>query len=211
MDRLLPALDGLPPAYLVGGAVRDLLLQGRSIDIDIAVESDARVVAAELAARLDGRCIRHERFGTATVHLDDFHVDLVTTRRETYREPGEPSPPGWDEYPGARGCTPENCAFRDHAADLATLGASVYGLSAQPLEEQISFAEREHMPYPLLNDAALRLASGLGLPTFEAGGMTLYKRLTLIARRGRIEHVFYPVFPPDTHAGDVVSWLRAAA
>ena len=125
-------------------------------------------------------------------------------------EPGEPSPPGWDDIPGARGCTPENCAFRDHAGDLAALGATVYGLSSQPIEEQQSFVEREHMPYPLLNDAELRLASDPGLPTFEAAGMTLYKRLTLVARRGRIEHVFYPVFPPDTHASEVVAWLHAA-
>jgi peroxiredoxin len=122
--------------------------------------------------------------------------------------PGVPMPAGWDEIPGARGCTPENCAFRDHAGELAELGATVHGLSAQPLEEQRAFAERESMLYPLLNDAELALARELGLPTFEVEGQRLYKRLTLIARAGRIEKVFYPVFPPDSHAGDVVAWLH---
>jgi peroxiredoxin len=122
--------------------------------------------------------------------------------------PGEPVPEGWDEIPGARGCTTENCSFRDHADDLAAQGATVHGLSAQPLDEQRAFAEREGMPYPLLSDSGLALAGELGLPTFEFQGTRLYKRLTLIARAGRIEKVFYPVFPPDTHAGEVVAWLR---
>jgi peroxiredoxin len=125
--------------------------------------------------------------------------------------PGETVPPGWDEIPGARGCTPENCAFRDHAHDLAALGATVHGLSAQPLEEQQAFAEREAMPYPLLNDADLLLARELGLPTFEFAGRRLYKRLTLIARAGRIDKVFYPVFPPEAHASEVLAWLREQA
>jgi peroxiredoxin len=122
--------------------------------------------------------------------------------------PGQPLPDGWDEIPGARGCTPENCSFRDHAADLAELGARVHGLSAQPIEEQREFAERVAMPYPLLNDARLVLAARLRLPTFEVDGMRLYRRLTFIARRGRIERVFYPVFPPDTHVDEVLGWLR---
>jgi len=125
--------------------------------------------------------------------------------------PGIPDIEGWDEIPGARGCTPENCAFRDHARELRELGATVHGLSAQPLEEQRAFARRERMPYPLLNDSALELATDPGLPTFEAGGLLLYRRLTLIARAGRVDHVFYPVFPPDEHAAEVLSWLRAAA
>jgi peroxiredoxin len=123
--------------------------------------------------------------------------------------PGVPVPPEWDAIPGARGCTPENCGFRDHAGELAELGATVHGLSAQPLDEQRRFAERERMPFGLLCDAGLRLASELGLPTFEFQGRRLYRRLTLVARAGRIEQVFYPVFPPDGHAGEVVGWLRA--
>jgi peroxiredoxin len=121
--------------------------------------------------------------------------------------PGRPMPEGWDDIPGARGCTPENCAFRDHARELAELGATVHGLSSQPLDEQREFVERLRMPYPLLNDSELRLAGELGLPTFEAGGSDLYKRLTLIARAGRIERVFYPIFPPDEHVNDVLASL----
>lgn len=121
--------------------------------------------------------------------------------------PGEPLPPGWKETPGAFGCTAENCAFRDHAGQLKALGADVMGLSAQPSIEQREFAEREQMPYPLLNDTGLLLADALALPTFEAAGMRLYRRLTFVARRGRIEKVFYPVFPPDEHPFEVLAWL----
>lgn len=122
--------------------------------------------------------------------------------------PGEPLPPGWDEIPGARGCTAENCAFRDHASEIRDLGATVMGLSAQPLEEQRQFAERERIPFPLLNDSELVLADTLRLPTFEILGMRLYKRLTVIAARRRIREVFYPVFPPDRHADEVLDRLR---
>ena len=122
--------------------------------------------------------------------------------------PGEPSPPGWDDIPGARGCTPQSCAFRDARADFAELGASLLGLSAQTPHEQQEFAFREHIPYPLLADPALQLAAALRLPTFEAGGRHLYKRMTIVARAGRIAHVFYPVFPPDRNAEEVLGWLR---
>jgi peroxiredoxin len=122
--------------------------------------------------------------------------------------PGQPLPAGWDDIPGARGCTPENCSFRDHARELEELGAAVHGVSAQALEEQREFAERERMPYALLNDTELALARELHLPTFEVEGRRLYKRLTLIARGGRIEEVFYPVFPPGEHVNEVLTRLR---
>jgi peroxiredoxin len=122
--------------------------------------------------------------------------------------PGQPSPDGWDAIPGARGCTPQSCAFRDHHAELRALGADVLGLSAQPTEEQAAFAAREHLPFALLSDPGLALASALRLPTFEAGGMRLYKRITLIVEDGAIAMVFYPVFPPDRNAADVLAWLR---
>lgn len=122
--------------------------------------------------------------------------------------PGEPSPDGWDAIPGARGCTPQSCAFRDHHAELRALGADVLGLSAQPGEEQAAFAAREHLPFALLSDPGLRLAGALALPTFEAGGMRLYKRITLVAEDGAIAKAFYPVFPPDRNAADVLAWLR---
>lgn len=124
--------------------------------------------------------------------------------------PGEPLPQGWDEIPGARGCTPQSCAFRDHFAELQSLGAGVLGLSAQPLADQVEFAQRIGLPYPILSDPELQLASALRLPTFEVAGMTLYRRLTLIARAGRIAAVFYPVFPPDRNAPDVVTWLAGS-
>jgi peroxiredoxin len=124
--------------------------------------------------------------------------------------PGEPLPEGWDEIPGARGCTPQSCAFRDHVAEFAALGATLLGVSAQSAEDQAEFAARETIPYPLLSDEGLALARELRLPTFEAGGLTLYKRLTFVAREGRIEHVVYPVFPPDQNAAEVLAWLAGA-
>jgi peroxiredoxin len=124
-------------------------------------------------------------------------------------KPGVQSLRGWDEFPGARGCTPQSCGFRDHAQELAGLGALVAGLSAQTLDDQIEFAHRTHMPYPVLADPELRAAQALGLPTFTIAGHRLYRRLALVARAGRVEKVFYPVFPPDRNAADVVAYLRA--
>lgn len=122
--------------------------------------------------------------------------------------PGRPSPDGWDAIPGARGCTPQSCAFRDHAGDLAALGASVAGLSAQELAEQREFAEREHMPFPVVADPGRTLGAALRLPTFAFDGRELYRRVTLVFEAGVVVKVFYPVFPPDRNAGDVVTWLR---
>jgi peroxiredoxin len=124
--------------------------------------------------------------------------------------PGEPLPEGWDAIPGARGCTPQSCAFRDHAGELAALGASVIGLSAQSPADQAEFAARERIRYPVLSDEELVLERVMGLPTFETSGMRLYRRLTFVAREGRIEKVFYPVFPPDRNAADVLAWLERA-
>jgi peroxiredoxin len=124
-------------------------------------------------------------------------------------KPGVDSLPGWDEFPGARGCTPQSCAFRDHAAELGGLGALVAGLSSQTLADQLEFAGRNHIPYPVLADPQLRARDVLGLPTFEIAGHRLYRRLALVAKRGRVVKVFYPVFPPDRNAVDVVDYLRA--
>jgi peroxiredoxin len=121
--------------------------------------------------------------------------------------PGVPLPAGWDAIPGARGCTPQACGFRDHHAELTALGATVAGLSAQSPAEQAEAAERLHLPFPLLSDPARRLGSALSLPTFEADGATLYRRLTLVARAGRVVTTFYPVFPPDANAEEVMAWL----
>lgn len=123
--------------------------------------------------------------------------------------PDQKLPDGWDLIPGARGCTPEACSFRDHAAELAELGASVVGVSTQDTAYQAEAVERLHLPFPLLSDADGELTSALGLPTFDAAGMTLLKRLTLIVGGGQVEHVFYPVFPPDQHPAAVLSWLAS--
>ncbi|MBM3358813.1 MAG: peroxiredoxin [Betaproteobacteria bacterium] len=123
--------------------------------------------------------------------------------------PDEESPAGWNEIPGARGCTPQSCAFRDHYRELRALGASnLFGLSTQDTDYQREAADRLHLPFELLSDRKLELASALKLPTFTMAGMTLIKRLTLIVRDGAIEHVFYPVFPPDRNAPDVIRWLK---
>jgi len=124
--------------------------------------------------------------------------------------PGIENPAGWDMIPGARGCTPQACAFRDHFAELRALGIDhLFGLSTQDTEYQREAARRLHLPFPLLSDARLALTRALRLPTFEASRMTLLKRLTLVICDGRIEHVFYPVFPPDRNAADVIAWLAS--
>jgi peroxiredoxin len=125
--------------------------------------------------------------------------------------PDEELPPGWNAIPGARGCTPEACGFRDAHAQFAELGVRVLALSTQPGDYQREMAERLHLPFPVLSDEELELTRALRLPTFETSGMTLLKRLTLVIDDGRIEHVFYPVFPPDSHAAEVVTWLRRGA
>jgi peroxiredoxin len=124
--------------------------------------------------------------------------------------PGATLPDGWDAIPGARGCTPHACAFRDLHRELTDAGAaSVFGLSTQTADEQREAAARLHLPFALLSDAELRLTLALNLPIMNVGTKTMIKRLALIVRDGVIEHVFYPVFPPDRNAGDVLAWLRS--
>jgi peroxiredoxin len=122
--------------------------------------------------------------------------------------PDRSLPAGWDEIPGARGCTPQSCSFRDHYAELRSLGARVFGSSTQDTEYQREAATRLHLPFALLSDSDLAFAGALGLPTFEVEGMVLLKRLTLVIDEGWIEKVFYPVFPPDRSAEEVVEWLE---
>ena len=121
--------------------------------------------------------------------------------------PDQELPDGWNLIPGARGCTPQSCAFRDHYRELESLGARVFGLSTQDTDYQREAAERLHLPFPLLSDARLEFASAMRLPAFEVQSMRLLKRLTLILREGVVEHIFYPVFPPDRNAQQVVDWL----
>lgn len=124
--------------------------------------------------------------------------------------PDQELPTGWNEIPGARGCTPQSCAFRDHYRELRALGVTeVFGLSTQDSNYQREAVARLHLPFELLSDERLAFARALHLPTFEVDGMTLIRRLTLMVQDGVIEKVFYPVFPPDKDAEAVVSWLTA--
>jgi peroxiredoxin len=155
-----------------------------------------------------------------SIHLvatDGSKVDLAAlsgiTIVYTYPmtgQPGLPLPDGWDMIPGARGCTPQSCSFRDHFAELKSLGIeNVFGLSSQTTAYQREAATRLNLPFALLSDRNFTFTKALQLPTFEIGGMRLLKRLTMVLSNGRIQHVFYPVFPPDRNALDVVEWLRS--
>ncbi|WP_426565965.1 peroxiredoxin [Angustibacter sp. McL0619] len=128
----------------------------------------------------------------------------------TGRPDTAPLVPEWDRIPGARGCTPQACSMRDLHAELRDAGADrVLGLSTQPTDDQLEVVQRLHLPYPLLSDEGLELARALRLPTFEAGGLTLLRRLTLVVDDAAVTHCFYPVFPPDAHGEEVLAWLRS--
>lgn len=124
---------------------------------------------------------------------------------------GEAMPEGWNAIPGARGCTPQACSFRDHHGELESLGAKVFGLSTQGTESQREMVARLRLPYPILSDAELSLATALRLPTFTVAPHTMIKRLTLIAVEGVVVKVFYPVFPPHKNPDDVIAWLQATS
>jgi peroxiredoxin len=141
------------------------------------------------------------------VDLSEFPGRIVVYCYPRTGRPDEDLPQEWDEIPGARGCTPQSCAFRDRHAELRNLGVRVFGLSTQDTEYQREAVERLRLPFALLSDEDFTFAEALGLPTFEVEGMTLIKRLTLIVNEGRIEKVFYPVFPPDENAEEVAGWL----
>jgi len=142
------------------------------------------------------------------IRLDELEGRTVLFCYPRTGRPDEELPPGWNAIPGARGCTPEACGFRDAHQQFQELGARVLALSTQSSDYQREMAERLHLPFPVLSDERLELTTALGLPTFETSGWTLLKRLTMVIDDGRIEQVFYPVFPPDTHARDVLDWLR---
>jgi peroxiredoxin len=125
--------------------------------------------------------------------------------------PGVDAPAGWDDIPGARGCTPQSCSFRDHFGELKRLSvAQLYGLSTQDTAYQQEAAARLHLPFAILSDEKLALTKALKLPTFTTSGMTLLKRMALVIDDGRITKAFYPVFPPDKNAEEVIAWLQAA-
>ena len=181
---------------------------------------DPNVLPAELPAPQDDGAARHLR-GTrlpslALAATDGSQVDLskLSGRTVIYvyprtGVPGQPLPEGWNDIPGARGCTPQSCGFRDHFGELKRLGvARVFGLSTQDTAYQREVVERLHLPFPVLSDERLALTSALDLPTFTTSGMTLLKRMALIIADGVISKVFYPVFPPDRNAEEVIAWLR---
>jgi len=150
----------------------------------------------------DGRLVSLARLGNSRT--------IVYAYPRTGR-PGEPDlTADWDSIPGARGCTPEACAFRDHHDALKAAGAGVFGLSTQSTADQQELVARLHLPFPILSDEDLVLTRAMRLPTFSAADHTLLRRLTLVIRDRRVEHVWYPVFPPDLHAERVLQWLIQA-
>jgi peroxiredoxin len=167
----------------------------------------------------DGACAHLEGMQMPSLSMastSDRKVDLSSERGIVvvyfYPMTGRPDAPpmiGWNEIPGARGCTPQSCAFRDHHAELRGLGAKVYGVSSQTSEDQKEAVQRLHLPFELLSDNLFELTSALRLPTFEYNSLRLIKRLTLIIEDGQIRKVFYPVFPPNENADNVIAWLQA--
>jgi len=143
-----------------------------------------------------------------TVDLSALRGRVVVYAYPRTGRPGEDDPDGWDMIPGARGCTPQSCSFRDHFAELTALGVDhLFGLSTQDSDYQREAAERLHLPFSILSDDRLKLTRAMNLPTFETSGMTLLKRFTLVIDDGVVKHVFYPVFPPDRSAADLIEWL----
>ena len=183
---------------------------------------DPLILPDDLPAPVDDGAARHlAGMPLPSIVLDatdGSQVDLAQLRGRTVvyayprtGRPGQALPTGWDAIPGARGCTPQSCGFRDLYEELrAHWVAHVFGLSTQDTDYQREAVERLHLPFPLLSDAALRLALALDLPTFEVDGMRLIKRLTLLVDDGVITRVFYPVFPPDKSAAEVLGWLAAS-
>ena len=185
-------------------------------------ERELVTIPADLPVPVDdGACDHLVGMRLPDVDLRSTGGRLVNLARQTgllvlycYPRTGRPDvpiPEAWDAIPGARGCTPQNLSFRERAAEFSSLGASVYGMSTQSPDYQREMAQRLQLPYEVLSDADLAVTRALKLPTFEFGGETLIKRLSIIARNGTIEKVFYPVFPPDADAGNVIDWLRRTA
>ena len=171
------------------------------VDDGAASHLPGRAMPALSLPATDGRQVALDALGSGRTVV---YIYPMTGR------PGVDLPPGWDDIPGARGCTPESCGFRNlHTELLAAGAAQVFGLSSQSTEYQREAVDRLQLPFAMLSDEHLALASALGLPTFTVDGKTLYRRLTMIITDGVIEHVFYPIFPPDQHAQEVLDWLRA--
>ena len=183
---------------------------------------DPSVLPPDLPVPIDdGACDHLMGVNLPDLDLPSTSGSLVNLRRLPGRSvvfcyprtgrPGEDPPAGWDQIPGARGCTPESCGFRDNFPALQGLDVSVYGLSTQDTGYQREVVDRLHLPYEVLSDHDLRFATALRLPMFQIAGMTLIKRLTLVVDAGAVARVFYPVFPPDGHPSEVVATLSGAA
>ncbi len=203
--------------------VRFSRIQTSSGNVGLKPRHDLHSLPADLPVPEDDGACEHLQ-GTrlpsmALASTAGGSVDLagLVGRKVVYCYPrtGRPDRPrffaGWDRIPGARGCTPQSCAFRDHHGELAARGATVFGLSTQDTEYQREAVGRLHLPFALLSDANLGFAQALRLPTFTVAGTVLIKRLTLIVEDGTIEKVFYPVFPPDRNADQVLAWLDREA
>src|SRR3954466_6275272 len=187
----------------------------------MTVPHDPTVLPPDIPAPQDDGAARHlaglKLPSIALASTNGSQVDLSTLKGRTVvyiyprtGRPGQAMPDGWDAIPGARGCTPQSCSFRDHFAELKRLGvAHLYGLSTQDLDYQREAVERLHLPFAILSDAGFALTDALRLPTFEVDGMRLIKRMAWVIDDGVITHIFYPVFPPDESAAQVVAWLRA--
>lgn len=209
MRRHLPKYDNLSFHHLVNRCDDAAMSAGyNSLPPDLPIPQDDGA-----ADHLPGLAIPPLELSATTGGTLDL-AQLAAGRLVAYvyprtGTPGQRLPSGWDDIPGARGCTPQSCAYRDSLAEFDRLGASVIGISAQSAAEQAEFANRERIPFPLLSDGDLGLRAKLGLPTFEADGMTLYRRLTFVAEAGLVVKAFYPVFPPDRDAAEVLAWLAA--
>jgi peroxiredoxin len=179
-------------------------LDWTSLPDDLPVPEDDGAAAHLPGAEVPAIALPATTGGTVDLAARSAGTRVVVFAYPRTGRPGIDNPPGWDEIPGARGCTPEACSFRDRMADFAAAGAEVYGLSTQDTGYQREAAERLQLPYPLLSDESLAFTRALRLPTFEVSGMELLRRLTLVLRDGRIEHVLYPVFPPDRAAADAL-------
>jgi len=181
---------------------------------------DPTILPTDIPAPVDDGAARHlagmrvadialPATGGATVNLSRLKGRTILYIYPRTGRPGQALPTGWDGIPGARGCTPQSCGFRDHFAELKQLGVNaLYGLSTQATAYQREAAERLHLPFAILSDAELKLARSMRLPTFSVDGMTLIKRMAWVIDDGVVTHVFYPVFPPDRSAGEVIDWLK---
>ena len=210
MDSTRRGLLGLPLALALRNSVVSAMEQRTNLDLppNLPVPKDdggARHLTGMALPDLALPSTSNRRVNLSKVSAPR----LVIYAYPMTGRPDRKLPQGWDDIPGARGCTPETCGFRDHHKELAKLHAEVFGVSTQSTEYQQEMVKRLEVPFEVLSDEHFALTNALRLPTFTVEGMRLIKRLTLVVRNNTIEHVFYPVFPPDKHAEEVIAWLKA--